>query len=456
MMALHLRRGLFIAVLLGNTIIFAGVDPLARAITAAAVLATVIDMRRVPPVPLLHRIAMLCLAVVIPLQLVPLPEMVRRLLQPGLSEVMRTGWAPLAVSPWSTVQVAASLAVVLGIALTAARMAATRSGLPTLLVVLAITGALIAVLGIASEGGIPDRVLLIRDNTGQGNPYGSYVNRNHFAQGIELTLPAAVVLLAAASRHVRRPGIARQRAAVQMLAAGAAVALGCAAMLRSGSRGGVVFLAAAGVLSIPYWRRPQSGRRWPAVLIVIAIVATSTTLAATRLPELKEQVNQLLMIEGSEGNNRWDLWAGTCRLWGRCPVLGCGLGGYRFVIGLDKPATGPRPLEQAHNDWLEWGATGGLAGAAILTLGLVGLAIPLRPRQVRRLRSEYRYPMAGAIFAMGATLLHEMVGFGLQTPLNRYLLAAWIGLIWGLLASTSKGPERKDSQPQPQPAAAQG
>ena len=34
--------------------------------------------------------------------------------------------------------------------------------------------------------------------------------------------------------------------------------------------------------------------------------------------------------------------------------------------------------------------------------------------------------------ALTATALHEMVGFGLQTPVNRYLLAAWVGLVWGV------------------------
>ena len=29
-------------------------------------------------------------------------------------------------------------------------------------------------------------------------------------------------------------------------------------------------------------------------------------------------------------------------------------------------------------------------------------------------------------------VIHEIIGFGLQTPLNRYLLATWIGMMWGL------------------------
>jgi hypothetical protein len=55
----------------------------------------------------------------------------------------------------------------------------------------------------------------------------------------------------------------------------------------------------------------------------------------------------------------------------------------------------------------------------------------LEPRGVRQLRREFRYALAGGSLAMVATALHEAIGSGLQTPLNRYLLAAWIGLAWG-------------------------
>jgi len=138
------------------------------------------------------------------------------------------------------------------------------------------------------------------------------------------------------------------------------------------------------------------------------------------------------VVEGVEGNTRWDLWEGTLRSFGRSPLFGSGLGSYRHVIGLDKPATGAAVLEQAHNDWLEWASTSGIVGVVVLILALVAVVACLRPGRVHRLRFELRYPLAGAAVALAATALHETVGFGLQTPLNRYLLAAWVGLVWGV------------------------
>jgi len=436
------HRVLLAALLVGNAAAFAGVDPLTRLLTATIVLVLMIDLRRVPEVPAVVRWAAWAFLILAVVQLLPLPEGLRRLLQPGFAEVMAAGWAPLSLAPWSTIQVVASAMVVAGIALTAARMASTRSGLPALLGVIAVTCGVISVLGLAGESGAPEKVLLIRANTGGGDVYGPFVNSNHFAAGIELSLPAALVLLAAAMRNLPRPGSVRQRAAVTALASAVVVVVAVASVLRSSSRGGVLFLAAALLLTAGLWLRPWRARRWPWVAGVSALLLVALTLAWTRLPELRDGFTELVVVDGVEGNTRWDIWAGTVASFGRSPVVGSGLGSYRHVIGLDKPATGTSVLEQAHNDWLEWASTAGVAGVVFLALFLVGAGVALRPRRVRHLRFDLRYPLAGAAVALTATALHEMVGFGLQTPVNRYLLAAWVGLVWGVWKRVEDGKGR--------------
>jgi len=421
-------------VLLGNAVAFAGVDPPTRLATAVLALVLALDLRRPSAVPRSHSIAAGVLIGLAAIQLVPLPEGLRRLIQPGFAEVIVGGWAPLSLAPWATLQAVASVAIVIVLALTAARMAATRSGLPLLLALLAGTGVVIAILGLAGEAGAPERVMLVRDNTGGGSPYGPYVNENHFAQGIELTLPAALVLLAVGARQLRQPGSRRQLAAVTVLGAAVTTAVAVAALLRSGSRGGALFVVAAALATFPLWLRPRraGGRRWPAVVIACLLVIVIGALSWARLPQLEEGFKRLLVIEGVEGNDRWDLWAGTFRSWQRSPVVGSGLGSYRHVISLDKPATGTSVLEQAHNDWLEWASTTGAVGVGVLVLVVGGLVMALLPTRVRRRRFEIRYPLAAVALTMTTTALHEMVGFGLQTPLNRYLFAVWIGMVWGL------------------------
>ncbi len=445
--SLRLHRVLLAALLLGNTVAFAGVDPVTRALTAVAALVLAIDLGQLPAVPRVHRWATAALAVLITVQLFPWPATVHRLLQPGLAPFLPQGPWPLTVAPWATVEAAAALAVAGVLALTASRMAATRSGLPALLIVLAATGALLGLLGLATEAGLPGKVLMFRDNAGGGGPYGPFVNRNHFAVAVELTVPAALALLLAASRHLRIPGESRRGAAVTILATGTAVAVGVAALLRSGSRGGTLFLAAGAFLTLPLWSRRGRHQPWIWAMIAVLVLGTATTvLAWNRLPELQDRFKELISLEGAGGNTRLDLWAGTVRLWRRSPAVGCGTGAYRYAIDLDKPPTGTLELRHAHNDWLEWTADTGAAGAVILLAFVGGLAWLLVPGRVRRLRFEHRYALAAAAFALVATALHELIGFGLQTPLNTQLAAVWVGLIWGVANGTARTGQRTPAE----------
>lgn len=193
------------------------------------------------------------------------------------------------------------------------------------------------------------------------------------------------------------------------------------------------------VMTAPWWQRlKHRSRKWPALAVAGLLLVVIGSLSWTRLPDLQERVADLVAVEGLEGNTRVDLWRGTVASWQRSPILGSGLGTYRYVIGMDKPASGAAVLEQAHNDWLEWGATSGIVGMTLLAILIVGFGQILMPGRVRSLRSELRYALAGATMALAATMMHETIGFGLQTPVNRYLLAAWIGLILGLWERSSR------------------
>ena len=437
----HIDRILLVVLLLGNAVAFAGVDPPTRALTAILVVVLALQLRPLPKLRSSQRIALSILAGLAFIQLLPLPQLLRGPLQPGLAGVTRPGWFSLSVAPWATLEASAIIAVAVVLGLTAARMTATRSGTPFLLTTLAAVGGTLALLGLGTEHGLPDHVLLFRPNTGGGGPYGPFVNRNHFALAVELTIPAAVALLAAAARHLKVPGEGRRRAAVALLGAGVIVSIELAALLRSGSRGGILFLLSAFLLTLPLWKRRRRALRWPWMALASILVVASVALAFNRTQMLHDRFNELFAIRGMQGNTRLDLWAGTLKLWERSPVVGCGLGAYAAAIGLDKPPTGALHLDQAHNDWLELLADGGLIGAAALVFGLAGLFLSLRPGRVRPLRFEYRYPAAAAALVLVACALHELVGFGLQTPLNAYLLATWVGWVWGFERKTSRGRE---------------
>ena len=203
------------------------------------------------------------------------------------------------------------------------------------------------------------------------------------------------------------------------------------------------------VVTIPWWqRRKHRSRKWPTLIAAALLLVIIGSLSWTRLPDIRERAADLIAVEGLEGNTRVDLWRGTVSSWRRSPIFGSGLGTYRYVIGMDKPASGAADLEQAHNDWLEWASTGGIIGLFFLGALVFSLGRILTPGRVRAFRSEIRYALAGATLALAATMMHETIGFGLQTPVNRYLLAAWVGLVLGIWQRSSS-PKRRNAEEQP-------
>ena len=442
-MIVTVLQAVFFVVLLGNMIAFAGVDPVSRVITAAAAVFFAVQFRRLPAIPRLLRWVVAGTAILITIQVLPLPEGIRAVIQPGFRAFFPTGWASLSLAPWATLQVAGALVVTGLIALQAARMARTRSGLPLLLTAIAATGVVGAILGLVTEAGDSTKVLFVRDNVFGGSVFGPFVNRNHFAQAMELTIPAVIVIFALAARRLRSKGLDRQKAVVTTLAAGVALIVCAAALIRSSSRGGVLFMAIAVAAALPWWRRFSSRRRrvWPVVAAGLVVAVIVGVLSWTELPLIRERFSELVAVEGLEGNTRIDLWRGTLASWRRSPVVGSGLGTYRYVIAIDKPATGAAVLQQAHNDWLETLSTGGVVGFGLLGVGVFAVGRLLAPGRTRRLRAEFRYAMSAAVIAFSATMLHETIGFGLQTPVNRYLLAAWIGLVVGVAERTTRNGE---------------
>src|SRR5271157_4988943 len=103
----------------------------------------------------------------------------------------------------------------------------------------------ISLLGIIQHFTSPDKVYWFREMQGGGAPFGPYVNRNHFAGFIELTLPVSLALLV--FRGVRRD---------LFPLTGLLAIVPVSALILSGSRGGIIsFVFQIGVLSLLARRR---------------------------------------------------------------------------------------------------------------------------------------------------------------------------------------------------------
>jgi O-antigen ligase len=348
--------------------------------------------------------------------------------------------ATLSADPFETVRFALKLAALVTTAALYLRYTSSPRRLRALVYVVVGVGLASALFGITRQlmshealGLISKRLAANRDG------YAQFINRNHFAYFAELSLGAAAGLLLSALRERR-----------ERLPLYFALALPVwAALVMSNSRGGLlgmfVLLISTALLYFFFAGRTRAakgveqhggGRASKGVTVVRAAFAACALIFVVGAgvvwlggERLAERLGTLAVeTGGAESKVRWgdrrlEIWGATWRLAREHPLAGVGLGAYRAAVTRQHDASGEMSLEQAHNDYLELFASGGLIGVALVAWFAAGLFASA----LGALRShDYfrRAACAGALGGVCAVAAHSLFDFGLHVTANGVLFAA--------------------------------
>jgi O-antigen ligase len=314
-------------------------------------------------------------------------------------------------------------------------LATTPARLRTLLIAIVVVGALQALYGIVVDlGGEHLRLWDPRFSTQA--VAGTYVNPNHFAGLMEITICAAAGLVVAELSRPSTDDPIRQRflaasdsLLVRWTLLAFAVLIMCAGLLLSGSRGALIAITTSLIVSIALsiWFR---GRRAPEARLILGVAAVATVAALW--------LGASTLVEKMQGrglqSNRPELRELSYDIIQDNPLFGTGAGTYRWILPLYKDERfGTGFYEHAHNDYLELLGEEGVVGFALIATGVLVVL-----RRVVIGLSRRRDPlMRGVLFAAfsGALslLIHGLVGFNLQIPANAAYFFLVLGL--GLVAS---------------------
>jgi len=382
-----------------------------------------------PAVPLWPLAAFLVVGL---LQLVPLPDALHALLAPGSRAVWRPaasdaaavlggGARPVSVDPDSTLR---GLALTGGLALLAllAAPALSRPGRAARAV--AVVGAsgfvlsAYAIFARARFGALLYGTIAVPTV----NPFGPFVNKNHFAGWVAMAAPLVAGLalgLADRARGRRGDWTTDPRAGGVILAVVAALAMALAG-LASLSRGGAAALAAGGGCLAALRLFPGgSGRRRSGLLPSLVLAGVLASILVALVP--REAHERLRTLSGA--SFRLDTWRDSLRLAASSPVLGHGLGAFHDAYPPFKRGHGIVRVEHAENDYLETLAEMGAPGLALSVTGLAlllaaaGRGIAMGPdRLVRGIGT-------GALAALVALAVHSALDFNLRIPSNAALAA---------------------------------
>src|SRR5262249_11538567 len=104
------------------------------------------------------------------------------------------------------------------------------------------------------------------------------------------------------------------------------------------------------------------------------------------------------------------------------------LGGYWAAVPTYHGASGLQTPQQAHNDYLELLAGGGLIGAAILIWFCVVLVKQAR-QSLQVARGFQRTAVLGALIGLAGVAIHSTVDFGLHVTINALIAVALLSIL---------------------------
>lgn len=299
---------------------------------------------------------------------------------------------------------------------------------------LAVTGALLAVLGIVQRATFNGRVLWIWEPLGwhPPDPFGPFLNRNHFAGWMLMALPVVLGWFAGRCARALKDGRHTVRDRLLWLgspAAGGAIVLLCAAaimalsLVLTLSRSGIIgLLAVVSVFVAALLTRTVGAAR------TLAVTGLATMLLAALLQAGTDPVLQRFAGGASSLEARIEIWDVAADRARRFWPGGTGLNTFGVVTLATEPSR-EWHFTEAHNDYLQIAAEGGvLVGIpAILLLGAIVLTIRRRMRQDRH-DSMRHWVRFGAVTGLLAIAVQAAVDFSLHIPANAVLFSVVLGI----------------------------
>ncbi len=318
------------------------------------------------------------------------------------------------------------------------RFTNTRSRFVTLVYVVIAIGVASALFGLIRQFTQTDGSFFLSGLTA-GAGYGQFINVNHFAFLMEMTLGVLAGLIIGGGIESRRRPVAWAIALSLWLA-----------LVFTNSRGGVISMFSL-VLFIAFvtanqkfgrrtndssrrsgWLFNYGGRAMRSaaalaalgLILMVAVVWVGGDSVVSRMETVSGEVS----FDTADKIRRIEIWRATWPLIKDHPFAGVGFGGYWTAMPRYFKGSGEWSLQQAHNDYLEIVASGGLIGALLFLWFIVSVVLAAVKSGGSRDRF-YRASRLGALAGLVAVAVHSFVDFGLHTTINGIVFVILIVII---------------------------
>ncbi len=271
--------------------------------------------------------------------------------------------------------------------------------------------------------------LVLSEKLEVGIGFGTYFNQNHYA----------LLMLMVFGLNIGLFWYGKLSNKIKLLLFAASLTTWTALVL-TGSRGGIIgsFAEIALLIFLPVIQTVKSSRKAPksyrqilgkqtAVLIVAfgLLIAGIVFIGQDRVVERFEHIpGEIGGVTNALTFRRTDVWQAALLMIKDFPVFGIGFGGFQIAVSQYINISGQIVPQQAHNDYLELAASGGMIAIILAVWFLFGFFSTVRKRFAESPDNFSGAARAGAICAVSGVAFHSLFDFGLQIAGNLLFFAA--------------------------------
>jgi O-antigen ligase/tetratricopeptide (TPR) repeat protein len=323
------------------------------------------------------------------------------------------------------------------------------SQIKRLLMVIALTGGLVALIALA------------QDVFGNGlrywfvpHPYagssktlsGPFLNHNHFGQFMNLSIGAAIGWLCAtlhadfSGRRIKPDTVVdhlSSPSAKLLWLLVAIIALGAATVFISLTRGGMVSMLIAAVVTMLLLccRRSLAGSAW---IMVLMAFAAFTCILMVGFEAVYDRFATLQNFEGFDF--RWQILKDLVVSFEHFPLLGTGMGTHSVVYPMYQSINTILLFTHVENEYAQLLEETGIVGLCLLIIFLI-IILSSYLKSIRSTKLPIQSAAYGLGFGLLAILIHSFSDYGQHIPANAFLSAIFCALLIGLARQKKETPE---------------
>ena len=325
------------------------------------------------------------------------------------------------------------------IAIVVAQRLATEADCHRMLKLVGISGILMALFAVIQLATSNDRFFWFYRQPYTGTREilkGAFTNRNHFAQFLALSIGPLVWWMLAQTRDnnsgVRQlKGLGPAKANhspfdnivdMNMLFMICAVGGVVVSIMLSLSRGGMVAAALASTVCLAgLWKSGRVGASLAVVIVGVGGIAVAGTMLLGQ-GKIEDRIDQLASVDADriDGTNaRRAIWTADVAAVKEFPLLGCGVGSHRYVYPVYmRNFVDFRGVifSHAESSYVHLATETGLAGLALVALGMLYVAGRILWHIVKRKETERVAALSAVMASLAAGLFHASVDFIWYAP----------------------------------------